>query len=92
MFHKVVWQHTRGVVGFLITTLLQHLPRNLPVNRLRLDSIVAMSWWPHFLAHPVNTLQNPIAIFWFSWFMVVLNVTAYNLTAVPSTTTVTEEY
>jgi len=23
MFHKVVWQHMQGMVGFLITTLLQ---------------------------------------------------------------------
>ena len=33
MFHKVVWQHMQGVVGFLVTSLLQILRRNLLVTK-----------------------------------------------------------
>jgi len=57
MFHKVVWQHMQGLVRFLMNLFTANLPRNLPVkkieNRLRFDRIMAMSSWPHFLAHPV---------------------------------------
>jgi len=47
MFHEVVWQHMQGLVGLLITTLLQI---NLG-KRLWLDRIMAKSLWPHFLSH-----------------------------------------
>jgi len=30
MFHKVVWQHMQGTVGFLITILLQIYQRIFP--------------------------------------------------------------
>ena len=58
IFHKVVWQHMQGALGFLIRIQLQILQRNLPVkkisvNRLRFDRIMVMSLWPRFLAHPV---------------------------------------
>jgi len=44
-----------GICNNHFTTNLQ---RNFPLkikleNRLRFDSIMAMSLWPHFLAHPV---------------------------------------
>jgi len=52
MFHKVMWQHMQGVVGYLITTLLQIykgiLKRKNVENQLRFDRIIAMSLWPHF--------------------------------------------
>ena len=51
MFRKVVWQHMQGVVGYLIiASLLEKKIENL----LRFDRIMAMSSWPHFLAHPVG--------------------------------------
>ena len=35
MFHKLVWQHMQGVVGFLITMqFTANLPRNLPVKKV----------------------------------------------------------
>jgi len=58
MFHKVVWQHMQGLVRFLMNLFTANLPKNLPVKkietRLRFDRIMAMSSWPHFLAHPVR--------------------------------------
>jgi len=53
MFHKVVWQHMQGMVGFLINHFTANLPKNLPVkkkleNRLRFGRIMAVSFWPHF--------------------------------------------
>jgi len=58
MFHKVVWQHTQGMVGFLITILLQIYQeifwRKKFENGLRFDRIMAISSWPHFLAHSVK--------------------------------------
>jgi len=57
MFHKVVWKHMQGAMGFLITNLLQIYQGIFQwkkfVNRLRFDRIIAMSLWPHFLTHPV---------------------------------------
>jgi len=53
MFHKVVWQHMQGGVGFLITTLLQIYQGKI-VNQLIFDRIMARSLWPHFLAHSVH--------------------------------------
>jgi len=49
MFHKVVWQHMEGVVGFLITSLLQIHPGifQCKVYGLRFDRTMAMSLWPH---------------------------------------------
>ena len=56
-FHKLVWQHNQGMVGFLTMTFTADLPRNLPAkkieNRLRFDRSMATSLWPQFLAHPV---------------------------------------
>ena len=43
MLHKVVWQHTQGVVGFFITTVLQIICEKNFENRLRFDRIVTMS-------------------------------------------------
>jgi len=57
MFHEVVWQYMQVAVGLLITTLLQIyqgiFQRKKIKNQLRFDRIMAMSLWPHFLAHPV---------------------------------------
>ena len=51
MFHKVVWQHMQGMVGFLVTRLLQIYQGILQwkhfVNRLTFDRTMAMSLWPH---------------------------------------------
>ena len=57
MFHKVVWQHMQGTVGFLITILLQIYQRIFPwqkkiLNRLRFGGIMAMSLWLHFFSQP----------------------------------------
>jgi len=38
MLHKVVWQHMQGVKKHFL-------------NRLRFDTDMGMSLWPHFLAH-----------------------------------------
>jgi len=46
MFHKVLWQRMQGMVGFLITSLLQIYQVKNFVNRLRFDRIMAMSLWP----------------------------------------------
>jgi len=47
MFHKVVWQHLQGVLGFLITSLLQIYEGIFQwkkiENRLRFDRITAVS-------------------------------------------------
>jgi len=46
MFHKVVWQHMLGVVGFLITArFIANLPENPPVKEFgkSYDSDIAMS-------------------------------------------------
>ena len=52
MFHKVVWQHMQGVVGFFNKLFTANLSRNLPVKkmgtRLRFDRIMATSLWLHF--------------------------------------------
>jgi len=52
MFHKVVWQRMRSMVGFLITTLLQIYTKISVTqyfeNRLRFDRTMAMSLWPVF--------------------------------------------
>jgi len=52
MFYKVVRQHMQGVVGSLLTTLLQ-IYRGIFQwenfeNRLRFDKTMAMRVWPHF--------------------------------------------
>jgi len=48
----------QGVVGFSVNHFTADLPGYLPVkkneNQLSFDRIVAMSLWPHFLAHPVD--------------------------------------
>ena len=55
MFHKVVWQHMQGVVGFFNKLFTANLSRNLPVKkmgtRLRFDRIMATSLWLHFFWH-----------------------------------------
>jgi len=65
MFHNVIWQHMQGVVGFLITSLLQIyqgiLQWKKPENQSCFDRIMAMSLCPLFLAHPVGRL-NPAAV------------------------------
>jgi len=47
MFHKVVWQHMKGMVGLAITNLLQIYQGILQwkkiENRLRFDRVMAMS-------------------------------------------------
>jgi len=57
MFHKVVLYHVQGLVGFLITTSLKIYQEIFQWKRLenwlKFDRIMAMSLWPHFLAHPV---------------------------------------
>jgi len=56
MFHKVVRQHMQGVVEFLTTSLLQIYQGTSQwknENLLRFNEIMAMSLWPHCLAHPV---------------------------------------
>jgi len=63
MIQKVVWQHTAGAAGLLITSLLQ-INRGIFqrkkhfLNQLRFDRIMAMSLWPHFLAHTVYVPQG----------------------------------
>jgi len=52
----------QGVVGFLITTLLQIYQgifqwKNCQ-NQLRFDRIMAVSLWSHFLAHPVDGRES----------------------------------
>ena len=45
-----------GIFNIHLTT---NLPRNLPViflYRLEFDTIMVMSMWPQFLAHPVGIL------------------------------------
>ena len=56
--YKVVWQHMQGVVGLLVTSLLQILPVKKIVNRLRFDKIMVISVCPHFLRHPAYTPRN----------------------------------
>jgi len=64
MFHKVVWQHMQGVVGFLITTLLQIYHKSLPVkfffeNRLRFDRLMhGHEFVVLLLAYPVDTASK----------------------------------
>ena len=56
MFHKVVWQHMQGVVGFFNNALLQiylEIFQWKNWNRLRFDRIMAMDLWPHFWVHHV---------------------------------------
>jgi len=57
MFHNVVWQHMQGVLGFLITTVLQIYKEIFQwiksENRLRFNRIIATSLWPHFFGPPV---------------------------------------
>ena len=50
--YKAVWQHMQGVVGLLVTSLLQILPVKKIVNRLRFDKIMVISVCPHFFAPP----------------------------------------
>ena len=51
---KAVRQRMQGVAAMLITTLLQIRPGIVQRKQLlRFDSIMAMSLWPRFLAHPV---------------------------------------
>jgi len=57
MFDNVVWQHTQGVVGFSVITLLQIyrgvLQWNFFRSRLGFHGIMTASLWSHFLAHAV---------------------------------------
>jgi len=60
MFHKVAWQHTQGVVGFLMTNLLQ-IYRGiflLKISKIGQFDRMATSLWPDFLAHPVGREQS----------------------------------
>ena len=58
MFHKLVYQHMHGAVGFLICIKLQIYQGIFQwksfVNRLKFDRIMVMSLWPRFLARPVE--------------------------------------
>jgi len=51
MFHRVVWQHIQGAMGFFDIRLTTNFSTNLLVNfflnRLRFDRIRAMSLWLH---------------------------------------------
>jgi len=59
MFRKVAWQYMQGMVGLLITSLLQIYQRIFQrkhfVNRSRFDRIMAMRLWPHFFRHTPYT-------------------------------------
>ena len=61
MYHKVVWQQMQGVIGFLITSLLQIYLENFPLknfkNDIRFDRIMAMNLWPHFFRPFCTPLQ-----------------------------------
>jgi len=51
MFHRVVWQHMLGAVGFLICIKLQIYEAifiEKIVNRFRFDRIMVMSLWSRF--------------------------------------------
>jgi len=61
MFHKVVWQHMQGVVGFLVTTYCKFVTEFFSKKfekksvRLRFERIMAMRLWLRFLAHSVKS-------------------------------------
>jgi len=51
--------------GIFNNQFTANLPSNLPVkfnyvNRLRFDRTMAMSLWPHFLVHRVDTLKREV--------------------------------
>jgi len=64
-----MWQHMQGVVGYLITTLLQIykgiLKRKNVENQLRFDRIIAMSLSPHFFGpRYTSTILTRLQKFW----------------------------
>ena len=79
MFHKVVWQHMKCVVEFVLTSLLQIYQEILEwiffLNRLRFDRIMAMSLWPHFFGPPcMRSIRCRLLSSTFRGFCVCLSV------------------
>jgi len=69
--------------GIFDIHLTANFPRNLPVkkflNRLRIDRIMVMSLWPHFLAHPVYAYNMPIQLHYILLYRLVTRDDAHDV-------------